>query len=102
MTQEPLEAARDVRPVVLVIDDDEGLRESCRLILEEQFDVLDAPDGPQGLGILRQCDIGAVLLDVRLPGMDGLEVLQKIKALDDHVEVIAVTAVKTVRTAVTA
>ncbi len=35
--QESLEAARDVRAVVLVVDDDEGLRESCRLILEEEF-----------------------------------------------------------------
>ena len=43
-----------------------------------------------------------VLLDIRLPGMDGLEVLQQIKALDEQVEVILVTAVKTVRTAVTA
>ena len=43
-----------------------------------------------------------VLLDVRLPGMDGLEALQHIKALDEHVEVILVTAVRTVRTAVTA
>ena len=84
------------------MDDDEGLRESCRLILEEEFDVLDAPDAAQGLETLRRHEVDVVLLDVRLPGMDGLEALQHIKALDEHVEVILVTAVRTVRTAVTA
>jgi DNA-binding NtrC family response regulator len=102
MPQEPLEAARDVRSIVLVIDDDEGLRESCRLILEDEFDVLDAPDAHKGIEILRRHEVDVVLLDVRLPGMDGLEALQHIKALDEHVEVILVTAVRTVRTAVTA
>ena len=102
MLQESLEAVRDVRAVVLVVDDDEGLRESCRLILEEEFDVLDAPDAAQGLETLRRHEVDVVLLDVRLPGMDGLEALQHIKALDEHVEVILVTAVRTVRTAVTA
>jgi DNA-binding NtrC family response regulator len=102
MSLEPHDAARDVRSVVLVIDDDEGLRESCRLILEEEFDVLDAPDGARGLDILRRTEVDVVLLDIRLPGMDGLEVLRQIKALDEQVEVIPVTAVKTVRTAVAA
>ena len=102
MPQESLEPARDVRSVVLVVDDDEGLRESCRLILEEEFDVLDAPDAAQALETLRRHEVDVVLLDVRLPGMDGLEALQHIKALDEHIEVILVTAVRTVRTAVTA
>src|SRR5262245_34445314 len=102
MQQRPLETGRDVRPVVLVVDDDEGLRESCRLILEEDYEVLDAPNGAEGLEVLRGSEVDVVLLDVRLPGMDGLEVLQKIKSLDEQIEVILVTAVKTVRTAVTA
>ncbi len=102
MLQQPFEPPRDVRSVVLVVDDDEGLRESCRLILEEDFDVLDAADGARGLEILRASEVDVVLLDVRLPGMDGIEILQQIKALDEQIEVILVTAVKTVRTAVTA
>src|SRR5262245_45918684 len=91
-----------MRAVVLVVDDDPGLRESCRLILEEQFDVIDAPDGAQALEILRGTQVDVVLLDVRLPGMDGLEVLEHVKAIDEQTEVILVTAVKTVKTAVTA
>ena len=102
MSADSLEPSRAMRAVVLVVDDDPGLRESCRLILEEQFDVLDAADGPQALEILRNTQIDVVLLDVRLPGMDGLEVLEHVKALDEQTEVILVTAVKTVKTAVTA
>jgi DNA-binding NtrC family response regulator len=102
MSADPLEPSRAMRAVVLVVDDDPGLRESCRLILEEQFDVLDAADGPQALELLRNTQIDVVLLDVRLPGMDGLEVLEHVKALDEQTEVILVTAVKTVKTAVTA
>src|SRR5215470_11369627 len=91
-----------VRPVVLVVDDDLHLRESFRLILEDEYDVLEAADGPEGLGILRSNQVDLVLLDIRLPGMDGIEVLERIKTFDEQVEVILVTAVKTVRTAVAA
>src|SRR5216110_3539898 len=78
------------RPVILVVDDDPGVRESFRLILEDHYDVLDVPDGPRALDVASASQIDLVLLDIRLPGMDGIEVL----------EVILVTAVKPVRTAV--
>jgi len=90
------------RPVVLVVDDDPGVRESFRLILEDHYDVIDVPDGPTALDTVRASEIDLVLLDIRLPGMDGIEVLERIKALDEGIEVILVTAVKTVRTAVAA
>src|SRR5436309_13931256 len=90
------------RPVVLVVDDDPGVRESFRLILEDHYDVVDVPDGPSALDVVRASAADLVLLDIRLPGMDGIEVLERIKALDEGIEVILVTAVKTVRTAVAA
>jgi DNA-binding NtrC family response regulator len=90
------------RPVVLVVDDDPGVRESFRLILEDHYEVVDVPDGPAALGVVRAAAVDLVLLDIRLPGMDGIEVLERIKALDEGIEVILVTAVKTVRTAVAA
>jgi DNA-binding NtrC family response regulator len=91
-----------VRPAILVVDDDPGLRESFRLILEDDYDLLEACDGPEGLQMLRTSQVDLVLLDLRLPGMDGLEVLERVKALDEHVEVILITAMQTVRTAVAA
>src|SRR5713226_8967835 len=90
------------RPAVLVVDDDPGVRESFRLILEDHYDVIDVPDGARALDVVRASQVDLVLLDIRLPEMDGIEVLERIKAIDEGIEVILVTAVKTVRTAVAA
>ena len=91
-----------MRPVVLIVDDDPGLRESFRLILEDGYELVEAADGRQALDIVRNREVDLVLLDIRLPEMDGIEVLERIKAMDEQVEVVLVTAVKTVRTAVAA
>ena len=99
---DPGDGSRALRPVILVVDDEPGLRESFRLILDDDYEVVDVPDGPAALDVLRSAQVDLVLLDIRLPGMDGIEVLERIKALDESVEVILVTAVKTVRTAVAA
>jgi DNA-binding NtrC family response regulator len=96
------ESTRGLRPVVLVVDDDPGLRESFRLILDDEYDVVEAPDGDVALETVRTSQVDLILLDIRLPGADGIEVLERIKAFDDGVEVILVTAVKTLRTAVAA
>jgi two-component system, NtrC family, response regulator AtoC len=88
--------------VILVVDDDPGIREAFRLVLEEEYELIEAADGPQALRIVQTSRVDLVLLDVRLPGMDGIEVLERIKAIDEHVEVILVTAVQTVRAAVAA
>jgi DNA-binding NtrC family response regulator len=88
--------------VVLVVDDDPGVRESFRLILDEQYEVLEAAEGRAALALIQRAPVDLVLLDVRLPGSDGIEVLERIKAIDEHIEVILVTAVQTVRAAVAA
>jgi two-component system response regulator AtoC len=93
---------RRARPVILVVDDDPGIREAFRLVLEEEYELIEAKDGPEALESLHGMPVDLVLLDVRLPGMDGIEVLERIKAIDEHVEVILVTAVQTVRAAVAA
>jgi DNA-binding NtrC family response regulator len=91
-----------LRPVILVVDDEPNVRESFRLVLEDAYEVIDVPDGARALEAARASQVDLVLLDIRLPEMDGIEVLERIKALDEGVEVILVTAVKTVRTAVAA
>ena len=103
MALEPLaESARTLRSTVLVVDDDPGVRESYRLILEDEYEVIEAASGQGALDIVRASQVDVVLLDIRLPEMDGIEVLERIKQTDEQVEVILVTAVKTVKTAVAA
>ena len=91
-----------IRPLILVVDDDSGLRESLHVILEDEYEVLEVPDGAQALDVVRSCQVDLVLLDIRMPGLDGITVLERLKALDEQIEVILVTAVKEVRSAVAA
>jgi DNA-binding NtrC family response regulator len=95
-------AAIDVLPRILIIDDDKSLLESYTVLLEDEFQVSTAETGEKGLDLLRHEDVHLVLLDVRLPGINGIEVLRRIKALDENVDVIMITAVKDVRVAVEA
>jgi two-component system, NtrC family, response regulator AtoC len=90
------------RPVVLVIDDELGVRESLRFILKDDFEVLEVPDGAAGLEIVRSRRVDVALLDVRMPGEPGPVVLPRILALSESIAVILMTAVPHVRTAVDA
>jgi DNA-binding NtrC family response regulator len=72
------------------------------MVLDGVCEVLEAPDGPTGIEIVRTGAVDVCLLDVRLPGMEGIEVLDRLKRLDPGLEVVLVTAVRTVRTAVEA
>ena len=90
------------RPVVLVIDDEAGVRESLRIILQDDFEVLEAADGAAALEIVRSRRIDVALLDVRMPGEHGPAVLPRILALSETIAVILMTAVPQVRTAVDA
>jgi CheY-like chemotaxis protein/AraC-like DNA-binding protein len=87
---------------VLIVDDDAGIREALRFALDEHYTVLDAPHGRSGIGIVRAERVDLVLLDILMPEVDGLEILQELKALDPDLPVIMMTAVKTVRTTVAA
>src|SRR6266540_2467335 len=91
-----------MRPVVLVIDDEPGVRDSLRVILKEDFEVLEAADGASGLDVIRSRRVDVALLDVRMPGEPGPAVLPRILALSESIAVILITAVPHVRTAVEA
>jgi len=90
------------RGSVLVVDDEDGVRASVRAILEEACDVIEAEDGAVALDILRTREVDVVMLDQRMPGEPGIEVLARIKALDPTIVVILATAVRDVRIAVAA
>jgi DNA-binding response OmpR family regulator len=87
---------------VLVVDDDAGVRESYQLILGEDHHVIAVSNGPAALEMARSHQIDVVLLDLLLPGLDGLEVLRDLKATNPQVPVVMVTGVRTVVTGVEA
>ena len=88
------------RPVILIVDDDPGIRGVLVGTLESDYDVVVAVDGPSALEAFEQQRIDAVILDVRMPGMGGLEVLRRMKAIEPRVEVILLSAVEEVPTVV--
>jgi len=90
------------RGTVLVVDDEEGVRASVRAILEGTCDVLEAENGAQALDVLRTREVDLVMLDQRMPGEAGIDVLPRVKAVDPTAVVVLATAVRDVRTAVEA
>jgi two-component system, NtrC family, response regulator AtoC len=90
------------KPLVLAVDDEPGVLEAYKVILEDTCEVRSALDGAAALKLLSREDIHLVLLDLRLPDMEGLEVLLRIKEMDEHIGVIVVTAIGDVKTAVRA
>ncbi len=97
---QPAEHGYYLRPVILVIDDDPGIHESFRVLLEDQYEVLGVLDGQTALKIVDVCKVDLVLLDLRLSSMDGMEILAQMKEIKPQMKVVVVTAVIDVRTAV--
>ena len=89
-------------PLVLAVDDEPGVLESYKVVLEDTCEVRTVADGTAALKVVAHEDIRLVILDLRLPDMEGLEVLQRIKEMDEYLGVIVVTAVGDVKTAVRA
>ena len=89
---------------VLVVDDEENIRKSLRMILEyEGYAILEAPTGEDALQTLEQTvGVDLVLLDIRMPGRDGLEVLAELKKKPYSPEVIMISGQGTIQAAVEA
>ncbi|MBN2058055.1 MAG: sigma-54-dependent Fis family transcriptional regulator [Candidatus Saganbacteria bacterium] len=87
---------------ILVVDDEKSMRESMAMLLSENYNVKLAKSGKEAIEVVRNQPIDLVLLDIRLPEIDGIEVLKLIKGHDDSIEVIMVTAVIMVKKAVEA
>lgn len=88
---------------ILVVDDEKNIRLTLRDIMQDEgHRVLEGGTAEEGLAILKKERVHLVLLDVRLPGMDGLEALKEIKKIDPDLDVIMISGHGTVGTAVKA
>jgi len=84
---------------VLVVDDELGPRESMRMILQPLFEVKTASNGQEALQCLQQEKIDLITLDLKMPGLSGLDVLREIKKMNAEAAVIIITAYGTLTNA---
>jgi two-component system nitrogen regulation response regulator NtrX len=88
---------------ILIVDDESGIRDSLKGVLEDEgYKTSQAESGETCLRLLEKHDVDVVLLDIWLPGIDGLDTLQKIRELDSPPEVIMISGHGTIETAVRA
>jgi len=78
---------------LLVVDDEEGARDSLEAILDDDYEVTCLDEGPKALAALQKEEFDLVLLDLSMPRMSGIETLEKIKQFDRSLDVIIVSAI---------
>lgn len=88
---------------ILIIDDEEAMRDSCRQALSVEGNRIEvAEDGVRGLAMLEKESFDLVILDLKMPGLSGMEVLKKIKEQDTEIVVVVITGYATIEFAVEA
>ena len=92
----------DRRKTILIVDDDEGMRETLTAMLRRDYRVLRAATGEFALQILEKEDVDLMLLDVRLPGISGFEVLKIVRENYPYIEVIVISVIKELDVAIEA
>ena len=90
--------AEKSRRTLLIVDDEEGPRQSLRIVFRDEYNLLLASNGLEALALARNNIINAAVLDIRMTGMSGTELLEKLKAIQPSIEVIMLTAYETVDT----
>ena len=87
------------RPTILICDDEEGIRESFKLILSDNYNLEFAHNGLEAIEFLRKSSPAAMLLDIKMPKMHGLDILKEVKKLKPSLPVIIVTGYQSVEMA---
>src|SRR4029434_2799910 len=91
------------KPRILVIDDEVAIRDSLKITLEyEGYEFVGAATGQEGLALAEREAPDLVLLDVKMPGMDGIEVLERLRNMNDQLPIIVVSGHGSISTAVEA
>src|SRR3984957_15362210 len=111
LTADPLAAATDAvaeileatpapkrRGTLLIVDDEDGPRQSLRVIFKDEYDLLMADDGPAAIKLAQENEIDVAVLDIRMAGMSGIDVLERLKYVNPDIEAIMMTAFETTDT----
>jgi signal transduction histidine kinase len=93
--QEPARAAARRRGTLLIVDDEDSVRQSLQVLFKDDYQILMAGDGPQAIELAQKHRIDAAVLDIRMAGMSGIEVLERLKYVDPAIEAIMLTAYET-------
>jgi signal transduction histidine kinase len=83
---------------LLVVDDEEGPRQSLGVIFKGEYEVWMAPDGATAIQLAQHHKIDVAVLDIRMAGMSGIELLERLKNVDPGIEVVMMTAFETTET----
>ncbi len=83
---------------LMIVDDEEGPRQSLRVIFKDDYEILMASDGPGAIELAQSKKIDVAILDIRMAGMSGIEVLERLKFVNPAMEVIMMTAFETTDT----
>lgn len=83
---------------LLIVDDEEGPRQALRMVFKGAYDLLLAEDGPSALALAGTHAIDVAVMDIRMPGMSGIELLEKLRVIQPALEAVIITAFETTDT----
>ncbi len=93
----------EINPTVLIVDDQDSIRDALsKMLIKEGYEILLAGEGDEALEILRKRKVNVILSDLKMPKMDGVQLLKTSKLIKPEVEVILITAHGTIEKAVSA
>ncbi len=91
--------AAPTQPTLLIVDDEDGPRQSLRMVFRHDFVVHTVENGDKALDYARQNPVHVAILDIRMAGKSGIDVLRGLKGINPQIEVIMLTAYETIETA---
>ena len=91
-------AGRQRKGTLLIVDDEDGARQSLRVIFKDEYELLLAGDGATAVQLAQNNKIDVAVLDIRMAGMSGIEVLERLKYVNPGIEAVMMTAYETTDT----
>ena len=91
-------AVRPRKGTLLIVDDEDGARQSLRVIFKDDYEILMAGDGATAVELAQNNAVDVAVLDIRMAGMSGIEVLERLKFVNPAIEAVMMTAFETADT----